>query len=507
MRKPVSARRNHHHLLRQPKTAQPVLKKLTQSGPGRWLGLALGLTGVATISATAGALLAVSLSATPLMQQKLTPEEAAVFSKGQMARGNLRFPQLTRPVNILVLGVKVLTSDLEEEYSEEEREDLGYHALVDSFKGLSDTMLLVRFDPAEKKLKVLSIPRDTRTYVEGMGMTKINHANYEGGPALSAKATSELLGGVGIDRYVRVNVQGVEKLIDALGGVNVYVPKDMKYSDDSQHLYINLDQGQHHLNGSQVLQFLRFRHDSLGDIGRVQRQQILMRAFVEQALDVGTIARLPKLVSIIQSHIDTNLSLEELVALVNFATDVNRENIEMLMVPGEFSDPKDYDASYWLPDYSRLDTILAKHFDFGYDSWRFENVDSRDLRIAIQDSTDDWDAVDGLVMELNDDGFWNVKVSKPWTQPLDVTRIIAQDGDTEGAEAIQRALGFGKVVVESTGFLESDVTIQLGRDWLAKYEKRRQLQEMETELETEPDGETERETRDPSEPIRIENFN
>jgi LCP family protein required for cell wall assembly len=491
----VSARRNHHHLLRQPKTAQPVLKKLTQSGPGRWLGLALGLTGVATISATAGALLAVSLSTTPLMQQKLTAEEAAVFSKNEMARGNLRFPQLTRPVNILVLGIKVLTSDLEDE----SQEDLGYHALVDSFKGLSDTMLLVRFDPAEKKLKVLSVPRDTRTYVEGMGMTKINDANYYGGPALSAKATSELLGGVGVDRYVRVNVQGVEKLIDALGGLDIYVPKDMKYSDDSQHLYINLEQGQHHLNGSQVLQFLRFRQDSLGDIGRVQRQQILMRAFMEQALNVGTISRLPKLVSIIQSHIDTNLSLEELVALVNFATHVNQENIEMLMVPGEFSDPKDYKASYWLPDYSRLDAILAKHFDFGYDSWRFENVDSRDLRIAIQDSTDDWDAVDGLVMELNDDGFWNVKVSKPWTQPLEVTRIIAQDGDTEGAESIQRALGFGKVVVESTGFLESDVTIQLGRDWLEKYEKQQQLENLETETETE--------NREDSEPIRIENFN
>ncbi|ERT09894.1 cell envelope-related function transcriptional attenuator common domain protein [Lyngbya aestuarii BL J] len=491
----MSARRNHHHLLRQPKTTQPVLKKLSQSGPGRWLGLALGLTGVATISATAGALLAVSLSTTPLMQQKLTAEEAAVFSKNEMARGNLRFPQLTRPVNILVLGIKVLTSDLEDE----SQEDLGYHALVDSFKGLSDTMLLVRFDPAEKKLKVLSVPRDTRTYVEGMGMTKINDANYYGGPALSAKATSELLGGVGVDRYVRVNVQGVEKLIDALGGLDIYVPKDMKYSDDSQHLYINLEQGQHHLNGSQVLQFLRFRQDSLGDIGRVQRQQILMRAFMEQALNVGTISRLPKLVSIIQSHIDTNLSLEELVALVNFATHVNPENIEMLMVPGEFSDPKDYKASYWLPDYSRLDAILAKHFDFGYDSWRFENVDSRDLRIAIQDSTDDWDAVDGLVMELNDDGFWNVKVSKPWTQPLEVTRIVAQDGDTEGAESIQRALGFGKVVVESTGFLESDVTIQLGQDWLEKYEQQQRLENLETE--------TEIENREDSESIRIENFN
>ncbi|MGF1493537.1 MAG: LCP family protein [Microcoleaceae cyanobacterium] len=458
------------------------MRKLTQSGPGRWLGLSLGLTGVAMISATAGALLAVSLSTTPLMQQKLSPEEAAVFSQSEMARVNLRLPELTRPVNILVMGIKVITSDLEEP----PEEDLGYHALVDSFQGLSDTMLLVRFDPSRDRLKVLSVPRDTRTYVEGRGMAKINDANRYGGPALSAVATSELLGGVGIDRYVRVNVQGVEKLIDAVGGLKVYVPRDMKYTDESQHLYIDLKQGEQQLNGDQVLQFLRFR-DDLGDIGRVQRQQILMRAFMQQALEVGTISRLPKLVSIIQSHIDTNLSLEELVALVNFATKVDYEDAEMLMVPGKFSKPGDYDASYWLPDYNRLDTIMAQHFDFGYDAWRFEQVDQRDLQISIQDSTEDWAAVDTLIDRLSREGFSNVSISDPWSRSLQETQIVAQDGDTGDAKAVQEALGFGKVIVESTGNLQSDVTIRIGRDWSQEYERQQELEAIQAEEEEDTD--------------------
>jgi len=462
--------------LQQPMSPS-ALKKWAQSAPGRWFGLALGLGGVATISATAGALLAVSLSSTPLMQQQLTPEEAAVFSRSEMARVNLRLPELTRPVNILVLGIKVLTSDLEEV----PEEDVGYHALVDSFQGLSDTMLLARFDPNNQKLKVLSIPRDTRTYVEGQGMTKINDANYYGGPALSAMATSELLGGVGIDRYVRVNVQGVEKLIDAIGGVTVYIPKDMEYIDESQHLYIKLKQGEQHLNGDQALQFLRFRYDSLGDIGRVQRQQMLMRAFVEQALNVKTVARLPQLVSIIQSHIDTNLNLEELVALVSFASKVKREEVEMLMVPGQFSELGNYDASYWLPDYNRLDALVAKHFDFGEEAWEFEDIDPRDLRIAVQDSTDNWEAVDGMVEYLNNQGFWNVSISNPWGQPLKETRIIAQDGDTEGAEVIKKMLGFGEIVVESTGSIRSDVTLQIGEDWLEQYAIKQQFDSLENE--------------------------
>ncbi|MGD1715565.1 LCP family protein [Hydrocoleum sp. CS-953] len=438
-------------------------KQPSQFTPRRWFGLGLGLAGVAMISATAGALLAVSLSSTPLMQQRLSPEEAAVFSQQDLAKSSMRLPELTRPVNILLLGIKVLTSDLEE-YPQDE--DLGYHALVNSFKGLSDTMLLVRFDPKNQKLTLLSIPRDTRTYVEERGLTKINAANYYGGPAKSAKAVSELLGGVGIDRYIRVNVQGVEKLIDALGGVKVHVPKDMKYQDDSQHLYINLKAGEQHLNGDQALQFMRFRYDNLGDIGRVQRQQLLMRAFMEQSVNVKTLSRLPKILSVIQSHIDTNLSVEELVALMNFAAKINRPDVQMLMVPGEFSDPEKYKASYWLPDLTTLDNMIAKHFDFGYDRWEVEDVNSNYIRVAIQDSTDNWETVDELVRSLNDSGYWNIKVAKPWSKPLEVTRIIAQKGDIEAAEAVQKSLGFGEIFVESTGYLRSDVTIQLGQDWL-----------------------------------------
>ena len=218
-------------------TTEKHQKQPTQFRKRHWFGLALGVVGVAITSATAGALLAVAFSSTPLMQQRLSPEDAAVFSQKNLAKSNMRLPELTRPVNILLLGIKVLTSDLKE-YPQDD--DLGYHALVNSFKGLSDTILMVRFDPKNQKLTLLSIPRDTRTYVEDRGLTKINAANYYGGPAKSAKAVSELLGGIGIDRYIRVNVQGVEKLIDALGGLKVHVPLDMKYQDDSQHLYICL---------------------------------------------------------------------------------------------------------------------------------------------------------------------------------------------------------------------------------------------------------------------------
>jgi polyisoprenyl-teichoic acid--peptidoglycan teichoic acid transferase len=434
----------------------------------RWLWLSLGLGSVAVASATAGALLAVSIASTPLMQSSLSPEEAQVFEQGdRISTGmNFRLPQLTRPVNILLLGIKVISSDLDN--PPEEVQDLGYHALVNSFDGLSDTMLLLRFDPASKQLSVLSIPRDTRTWVEGVGTTKLNEANIYGGPALTAMAASELLNGVSIDRYVRINVQGVEKLIDALGGVKVYVPQDMKYTDESQHLYIDLKEGEQQLNGNEAMQFLRFRYDQNGDIGRVQRQQMLMRALMEQALNPATIARMPQILSVIQENVDTNLSVEELLALVGFASQTNRSNVQMLMLPGDFSAPEQYELSYWLPDEARIAEMMNRYFDVGtsYAQDGYDEYASDYLRVAIQDSTGESDAVDHLVGLLNDQGYGNVYLDNPWHEPLAVTRIIAQQGDSDSAEAIRQALGFGEVRIESTGSLRSDVTIQVGEDWL-----------------------------------------
>ncbi|HEY9629158.1 MAG TPA: LCP family protein [Coleofasciculaceae cyanobacterium] len=427
----------------------------------RWLWLALGMAGIATISATAGALLAVSMSSTPLAQRQLTPEEAKVFNQGTMSSSDLNLPTLTRPVNILVLGTKVLASDVANPPSD--AQNLSYDPTINSLEGLSDTMLLLRFDPANQQLTALSIPRDTRTLVEGR-LTKINEANAVGGPASAAKAVSDLLGGIGIDRYVRINVLGVGKLIDALGGVTTYVPQDMKYQDDTQHLYINLKQGEQHLNGDQALQLLRFRYDQNGDIGRIQRQQMLMRSLMEQTLKPTTIANLPQILSIVQSHIDTNLSVEELVALAGFAAKTDRAKVQMLMIPGDFNSDGQFETSYWLPDPDRITTLVSRYFGIAAPDYTSDAQPV--VRVVLQDSTGQPEIAEKATQRLGANGYSNAFVDNPWSQPLDKTRIIAQQGNTEVAEAIHQVLGFGEVLTESTGILESDVTIRLGKDAL-----------------------------------------
>jgi len=443
--------RPHHRFSIQKR----IRHKLSQ--PSRlWLVL---LTGIGILAVAIRVLIAVMLSSKPLLQdsyadQSFRRDRPVVTNKG------LQFASLSQPVNVLLLGTKVLTVDV----NHPDRHNLGYHALVDSLEGRTDVILLLRFEPEQKQVTVMSIPRDTRVRIEGYGVNKINTANVLGGPVLSAQAVSEVLDGIQIDRYVRVNVQGVEKLIDALGGVTVNVPKDMRYQDDTQHLYINLKAGRQHFSGNDALSFLRFRQDRWGDIGRIQRQQQFMRALTEQALTPATLLRIPEILSVIQSHVDTNLSSEELLALAKFARDIKPENLQLLMLPGQFSSKSSH--SYWLPDPNRISALVAKYFDLDLATYETALGESSTLRVAIQDGSDDPAAINTVINQLAQAGYSRTYIATvPWSEPLATTRIIAQQGDRRSAESIRQSLGFGSVYVENTGSLQSDVTVQLGQDW------------------------------------------
>jgi len=376
--------------------------------------------------------------------------------------------KLRRPVNILVLGTVVLTSDLPEaRYTPPPK---GYlETLEGNFDGQSDTILLIRFDPNNNTITSLSIPRDTQVHLPNVGLAKINAANYVGGAVMSAQTVSSLLNHVTIDRYVRLNVAGFAQLIDALGGVDVFVPMDMQYQDDSQHLYINLKKGMQTLDGKKAIQFMRFRQDGLGDIGRVQRQQMLLRALAEQKLNWETVQKVPQILEVIKQNLDTNLSIEEMLALIGFASNIDRQQMQMLMLPGRFSTPDEYALSYWIPDQRHIKQLMSQYFSVSTPTPAPPPPEY--LRIALQDSLDRPEGIKAMTQVLADQGYAQVLPTETnWAKPIDRTLIIAQSGDRVAAERVRQALGVGQVVLEATGDIESDVTIRIGKDWLAKFQ-------------------------------------
>ncbi|MEM9246406.1 MAG: LCP family protein, partial [Cyanobacteria bacterium P01_F01_bin.153] len=166
--------------------------------------------------------------------------------------------RLTRPMNIAIIGV--------------DHSEPGAPPHQQSLDGRSDTLLVARLNPREKLTTVLSVPRDTLVTIPGHGRQRINQANALGGPALVSKTLQENLGDLPIDRYVRINTLAFRELIDLLGGVEIFVPRPMEYTDRTQGLEIQLTAGWQTITGDQAEQFVRYRGDGLGDIGRVQRQ-------------------------------------------------------------------------------------------------------------------------------------------------------------------------------------------------------------------------------------------
>ncbi|MGA7932900.1 MAG: LCP family protein [Kovacikia sp.] len=361
--------------------------------------------------------------------------------------------QVARPVNVLVMGIDRVPGAPE-----------GSQALFD---GRSDTMLLLRLDPNDDSVKLLSIPRDTQVEIPGVGVTKINDANVEGGPKLAAATVSSTLNGIQIDRYVRVSTEAFRELVDLMGGVEVYVPKPMSYTDQTQKLKINLSSGLQTLNGDQAEQFARFRHDDYGDIGRVQRQQILMRSLLKRLTSPMVIPRLPGLISTMQRYIDTNLSTEEMLALVGAGRKLSQGNFKMVMLPGRFSAPGEFRASYWIMDLAGRDRVMRQYFNLSAIGEEAVAAlpNTTSLKIAVQNASSDPNAAYQMRQHLVKLGFNNVLIAPDWANHQAQTEIVVQQGDLNSASDLKNRLGFGTVEADSTGDLGSDLTIRLGEDW------------------------------------------
>jgi LCP family protein required for cell wall assembly len=148
------------------------------------------------------------------------------------------------------------------------------------------------------------------------GVIKANALYGLMGPAAVKQEVSTLLGQP-IERHLKLNLAAVNKVADALGGVEVDVPKRMFYQDHSQGLYIDLDPGLQVLRGEKLEGFLRFRHDETGDLGRMERQRLVINQVFRKLAQPATLAQLPALLRIAGEDIHTDLSPLELTQLIS----------------------------------------------------------------------------------------------------------------------------------------------------------------------------------------------
>ena len=227
--------------------------------------------------------------------------------------------------------------------------------------GRTDSMLFISADTKSKHVSIISIPRDTRVNLPGVGLTKITHANAVGeasggvhaGTLTAVQAASNLLG-VTINDYAKVNFEGFQKVVDAVGGIDVTLPEAVG----------DLKAGNQHLNGDMALQLARNRYGLPdGDFGRQRDQFYLLAAMGHKMLSIENVPKLPQVLNIVHKDLmDTNLSDAQILALATDFKGVAKENIKYFQLPGKGISAHDplvgADVYYYEPEIAGVKKVV-----------------------------------------------------------------------------------------------------------------------------------------------------
>lgn len=235
---------------------------------------------------------------------------------------------LNERINILLLGID--DGDSEAAATEPKR---------------TDAMILLSVDPKKNKVSVLSLPRDTKVILPGhRSPNKLNAAYAYGGVVMTKQTVANLLK-VPIHYYALANWKGFIDVVNLIGGVDLYVDRDMHYEDPYANLVIDIKHGFQHMDGETAGKYVRFRADELGDIGRVQRQQKFLKAAAEQMFSIQNIGKIGELLRTLDKYVETDLNTLTMLKAANSFKIFGDDKIRSTMLYGAFDDKSG--VSYW----------------------------------------------------------------------------------------------------------------------------------------------------------------
>ena len=267
------------------------------------------------------------------------PEKKVVAADPEIEKDE----KLNRRINVLLLGID--DGDSEASNSEPKR---------------TDAMIIASFDPEAHKISTISLPRDTMVILPGHTQyDKINAAYTYGGVAMAKQTVANLLR-IPIHYYALANWQGFIEIINLIGGVDLYVDKDMHYEDPWANLKIDIKHGYQHLDGEKSGQYVRFRSDELGDIGRVQRQQKFLKALGLQMFSVENITKIPKLLATAKEYVETDMDTVTMLKATRSFNILSDNNIRSGMLYGDFYDSPSTGISYWRANRADIEKSLTE---------------------------------------------------------------------------------------------------------------------------------------------------
>ena len=328
----------------------------------------------------------------------------------------------------------------------------------------TDTIILLHLDVEKKKAVLLSMPRDMRVKIPERGYNKVNAAHVYGGPELMVRTVEDFTG-FSIHHYVETDFKGFKKMVDALGGVDIYIDKPMK--DRMAGAYFS--RGYYTLNGTQALAYVRSRHTPAGDFDRVKRQQGFLRALYKKAKAPVSLTKLPQLVNFFAENTTTDLSTTELLSLASLIRSIQEEDIETFTLPGT---PKMIKGiSYVIPDEPKIQAILARVKQgkspsepvLGY----AEKVSPGNVKVEVLNGCGQTGVAQKAKSKLAAQGFKIVSVGDADSWKYQKTKILYRDGQDAKAQCVKKYLPDSQLVVSRKIGESADIRVILGKDYLS----------------------------------------
>ncbi|MFW5788091.1 MAG: LCP family protein [Halanaerobiales bacterium] len=337
---------------------------------------------------------------------------------------------------------------------------LGYDSSVNG-PPRADTIMIISLDLDNSEAGVLFVPRDTRVNIPGHGLDRINASHAYGGVELTKKTLESFLN-ISIDYYVETDFTGFSKIIDAIGGVKVYIEKPLYYEDEAGDLEIDLPDGRVELDGEEALEYVRYRGATKGDIGRVERQQKFIRALVDKLLQPEMVVKIPKLYNETKKAVNTDIPYKDISPFVKSAKEMDLNNIQTDMVPGkaEYIDG----ASYWLADQEKLEIIVNNMIRSK------EYIKNSSYELSIYNGNGEPGLAGKAADRLKKYGFKINIIANARTFDYENTLIKYYEEDSrEKARGIKEIIG-GKVEYSDED-RDKQIQIILGKDFMLKSEK------------------------------------
>lgn len=248
----------------------------------------------------------------------------------------------------------------------------------------SDTMMLFKLDFDSGDVDLISLPRDSRVWINGK-LDKLNHAHAYGGVELLMETLRDFLN-IDLDYYVEVNFEAVENIVDAIGGIDYEVPKGINFTYEG----ITVHEGYQTLNGIEALMYLRHRASySEGDLGRVRAQQDFLKEVFRQTLQPENITKIPQLLYTYFTRVKTNLSWDQILGMIPMIQKLNPDGFHTHIIPGEGQ----YigDVSYYIVDEEGTEELIRDVLEeYIIPEWNDEVKHHRDE----EDSTEEEDSED-----------------------------------------------------------------------------------------------------------------